>query len=120
MSRFDKKEEIIVKRKGYLRHKKFEQYALGQTFYGEHWTVTDMNTDEEFRVIESYERSLEIKKNDGVLVQFTVVRNYGMDPYDNQIPGIDYYDAVKILNIYDKLDTRNIKIKSIISKGKNV
>ncbi len=115
-SRYDKTEQIQIKRKGYLRFKQFEVQALGTTFYGEHWTVTDINSDEEFRVIERYERSLE-SRHDNTLVQFTIERNYGIDPYDNQIPGIDYYDAVHILKHYGKSESRTIKIKSIINKG---
>lgn len=34
---------------------------------------------------------------DGEEVEFEIIHNYGFDPYDNQFPGIDYYDAAKII-----------------------
>ncbi len=58
----------------------------------------------------SYEGWKRILK-EGQKCEIEIIRDYGSDPYDNQIYGIDYYDAAKITKYPDKkLNKQNIKL----------
>ena len=101
-------------RHGVVVFKKFQEFALGTTFYGERWVVIDLMTNEEFRLTDECCRFFKEESDVGKYVKYEVIRNHGMDPYDNQIPGIDYYDAAHILKFYNKKETREIKLKCIL------
>ncbi len=109
------KKKRIKKRNGCLHFKRHSIQALGTTFFGEDWIVVDLNTKEEYKLTDEKQLEWPKDKNEGLYVQYEVIENFGMDPYDNQVPGIDYYDAAKILKYYNKKETRNIKLIKIIS-----
>lgn len=54
--------------------------------------------DGEFRLTEEshYPQGYTLTFEEGQEVEIEIIENYGIDFYDNQISGIDYYDAAKI------------------------
>lgn len=70
------------------------------------WVVRDEVTKDEYRLTDNSLSTQDgYRKNliEGELVKYKVIINYGIDPYDNQIHGIDYYDAGDIIkHIKDK------------------
>lgn len=54
--------------------------------------------DGEFRLTKEsyYDGGWKLEFKEGQKVNIDIIENYGIDYYDNQIRGIDYYDAAKI------------------------